>query len=615
MNMATLNNALLFETFIKEKFDCSSKLFQLERFGNNALNNYAHANRVKEIVQTLPPEVVSKINESVIKKFNKNNLNSSRYPQLSPPKNDVVSQKGELNALKRSEGNIDGHYLAKLISLVQSLSSKKEIQKININARNYNMRMELFADEIVSLAKNFITATADVKANINKSVEQTVINGANSVTRNTPDSLSSLAEVVNNISEKIVKYKAELFWVPVNELQSKYSNLEQKVTSGEFIEIDDINSLVNKASEIFAQVASSLRESGHIDKATYLIALIAEAIDENAKDELQAAATLREKLSLAAARDAERKAKEYEQQVRKAEHMQKTMGCVGKILGWVATAVGVAAAIFSGGTSLALAGVGLALAVGDEIFHAATGHSFIQDGLQLIMKPVMKFMSNIIANLLEDFGVKGSIKDLLSNILGSVASSVVFIAGIAVAGSAIGAAGSAIGKAGSVFFKNVGEKLASAAVEAEFAVTYSKLASRIFSNSARKMIIDMLDMVYKGLKGGIGRAGGLSEERVAQISTYSQMGWRTLATLNSGLQMGGEIAADKMRLDAEKIKAKLQENLANQEVIKEMFDLALEYYRNRSISLNSIIESMSSVAENNFQTDKYIVQSMNSTFA
>ncbi|EDJ1003561.1 hypothetical protein GE856_23700 [Salmonella enterica] len=608
MNMATLNNALLFESFIKEKFDCSSKLFQLERFGNTALNNYAHANRVKEIVQTLPPEVVSKINESVIKKINKNNLSSSRYPQLSPPKNDVVSQKWELNVLKRSEGNIDGHYLTKLISLVQSLSSKKEIQKININARNYNMRMGLFADEIVSLAKNFITATADVKANINKSVEQTVVNGANSVTRNTQDSLSSLAEIVNNISEKIVKYKAWLFLVPVNDLQSKYSNLEQKVTSGEFIEIDDINSLVNKASEIFAQVASSLRESGHIDKATYLIALIAEAIDENAKDELQAAATLREKLSLAATRDAERKAKEYEQQVRKAEHMQKTMGCVGKILGWVATAVGVAAAIFTGGTSLALAGVGLALAVGDEIFHAATGHSFIQDGLQLMMKPVMKFMSNIIANLLEDFGVKGSIKDLLSNILGSVASSVVFIAGIAVAGSAIG-------KVGSVFFKNVGEKLASAAVEAEFAVTYSKLASRIFSNSARKMIIDMLDMVYKGLKGGIGRAGGLSEERVAQISTYSQMGWRTLATLNSGLQMGGEIAADKMRLDAEKIKAKLQENLANQEVIKEMFDLALEYYRNRSISLNSIIESMSSVAENNFQTDKYIVQSMNSTFA
>ncbi|WP_175648885.1 type III secretion system translocon subunit SctE, partial [Burkholderia pseudomallei] len=71
-------------------------------------------------------------------------------------------------------------------------------------------------------------------------------------------------------------------------------------------------------------------------------------------------------------REAERqnRSDEYQAQAKKAEEMQKTMGCIGKIVGWVITAVSFAAAAFTGGASLALAAVGLALAVGDEISRA-----------------------------------------------------------------------------------------------------------------------------------------------------------------------------------------------------------------------------------------------------
>lgn len=94
MNLVTPNDASLFESFINKNFDYGTSLFQLERFGNNAINNYPHANRVNEVVQTLPPEVVSKITESVAKSLNENDFSTSSYPQLSPPKNDLVRQKG-----------------------------------------------------------------------------------------------------------------------------------------------------------------------------------------------------------------------------------------------------------------------------------------------------------------------------------------------------------------------------------------------------------------------------------------------------------------------------------------------------------------------------------------
>ncbi|EDV3087657.1 YopB/SseC family type III secretion system translocon subunit, partial [Salmonella enterica subsp. enterica serovar Bredeney] len=84
----------------------------------------------------------------------------------------------------------------------------------------------------------------------------------------------------------------------------------------------------------------------HEDKLTYVMALIAKLIDENSRDELESAAKVREKLSEAAARDATKKAKEFAAQERKAEHLQKTMGCIGKIIGAVITVVGVAAAAF-----------------------------------------------------------------------------------------------------------------------------------------------------------------------------------------------------------------------------------------------------------------------------
>lgn len=338
----------------------------------------------------------------------------------------------------------------------------------------------------------------------------------------------------------------------------------------------------------------------HEDKLTYVMALIAKLIDENSRDELESAAKVREKLSEAAARDATKKAKEFAAQERKAEHLQKTMGCIGKIIGAVITVVGVAAAAFTGGASLALAGVGLGLAVGDEICRAATGHSFIQDTLQMVMKPLLNEMSKIFSHLLALLGVNGSAQELIANILGAVAASVIFIAGMAVAGSAVGKLGGAI-------LQKVGSKLAEQLAEAEVVAASER--------SVIQSACSTMNNVVKKVWGGIGRASGMDEEKLAQISTYSQMGMVASGTVNSGIQTGGDILVSNMRLNAAKINAKMQMDASVQNVLRTMMDNAIEAFRKQNLAVNSIIENMSSMAENLYQTDRYIVESMNSTFA
>ncbi|EKS5988163.1 type III secretion system translocon subunit SctE [Salmonella enterica] len=338
----------------------------------------------------------------------------------------------------------------------------------------------------------------------------------------------------------------------------------------------------------------------HEDKLTYVMALIAKLLGENSRDELESAAKIREKLSEAAARDATKKAKEFAAQERKAEHLQKTMGCVGKIIGAAITVVGVAAAAFTGGASLALAGVGLALAVGDEICQAATGHSFIQDTLQLVMKPLLNELSKAFSHILASMGVNGSSQELIANILGAVAASVIFIAGLVVAGSVVGKLGGAI-------FRTVGSKLAQQLAETELVAASER--------SVLQSACSTMNNVVKKVWGGIGKASGMNEEKLAQISTYSQMGMVASGTVNSGIQTGGDILASKMRLDAAKNNAKMQMDASIQDVLRTMLDNAIEAFRKQNLAVNSIIENMSSMAENLYQTDRYIVESMNSTFA
>ncbi|EKC7685913.1 type III secretion system translocon subunit SctE [Salmonella enterica] len=618
MSITEGNNELLKDFFVKEQAGYYNSFIQLGRFGNSNIKKYSYVNKVKDTIASLHPSTVEHIMKLVSERQNKNDIDAHAYPQLSPPSNYSLKQK--CNA---SDETINSRFV-KLMARMQLLCKDANIEKIAMNAHSYNALMETCKLESLEIATELTKYLLDIQSYIEELSKVWEKCGHDKYNKELVDLYNKYQNSVDILSKRFNLFLDNLWKVFGNFTPEMYSDKNEilffiselkettPITSPDFFCYKALemikalfSQLVANACLIFDNLIQSVKDTDtdtdtDTDKITYLMALIAQLVGDNARDELESASALRKKLSEAAARDSERKAKEYAEQVRKAEHMQKAMGCLGKVLGWVVTAVGVVAAAFTGGASLALAGVGLGLVVGDEIYHAVTGHSFIQDGLQLVMKPLMEFMSKSFSKLLSDFGIKGKIKELVGNIMGAIAASLIFIAGLAVAGSVIGKVGCAV-------FQNVGASLAKKFAESEL--------SALLARQLSKFIPNIIGDIFKKLCGGIGRAFGFSEEKLAQITTYSQMSEGILSTFNSGIQAAGEIVVNLNLVDAEKAKSELQKNIAIQDVIKEMFDIAIEYYRKQLVSMNSIIENMSAIAENKYHANNFIVGSINSTFA
>ncbi|MDN7674955.1 type III secretion system translocon subunit BipB [Burkholderia oklahomensis] len=183
-------------------------------------------------------------------------------------------------------------------------------------------------------------------------------------------------------------------------------------------------------------------------KLTAVLGKLQELISAGNVKELESKQKLYTEMQAKREAELQKKSDEYQEQVKKAEEMQQTMGCVGKIVGWVITAVSFAAAAFTGGASLALAAVGLALAVGDEIGRATTGVSFMdklkQPVMDTILKPLMDAISSLITKALVACGVDQQKAELAGAILGAVVTGVALIAAAFVGASAVKAVASKV---------------------------------------------------------------------------------------------------------------------------------------------------------------------------
>jgi len=355
---------------------------------------------------------------------------------------------------------------------------------------------------------------------------------------------------------------------------------------------------------------------------------MSELINKNEDENLQASAELNKKLSEAAAKDAAKKAQEYADQVAKADELNKVMGCVGKILGWLIVAVSCISAVFSGGASLAFAAVGLALAVGDEIYQAVTGESFMQQAMQPIMdhviKPLMDKLGGLFTDILESAGVDKETAEKVGKILGAVVAGVVLIAGMIVAGKVLSKIfGSVMKKLGTDIAETVTESVAKDVVEdvAEGAIAsatkeVAKDASKKMSESVtQKLMNSVLGQAVKKVGGGLGKASGMSESKIAQISTRTQMAAAAGELVNSSIQVGGGIAVADMRVAAEKAKAQMELDSALQDLLNTILSSAIDTLTHTMATTNSILQNMVAAAENHKQAGDFITKNMSHTFA
>lgn len=168
-----------------------------------------------------------------------------------------------------------------------------------------------------------------------------------------------------------------------------------------------------------------------IAKLTLLMAMFVELIGKNGEKSLEKDLALFRALQDGRQKELDKKASEYQEEVRKSETLNYHMKWVGKLLGVLLAIGGVVAAAFTGGASLAFAVVGVALMVADEICQAASGVSFIQEALKPLMekvlKPLMEVIGKAISKALEACGVGKKTADMVGAIAGAILAAVAMV--------------------------------------------------------------------------------------------------------------------------------------------------------------------------------------------
>lgn len=419
------------------------------------------------------------------------------------------------------------------------------------------------------------------------------------------------------------------------------------------------NTLVNSAppQQLAGIEAKSKQEKSDCKTLTFLLAVMSELINKSSDDDLKASSKLKQTLAEASAADAQKKAKEYEEQTQKAEEMNKTMGCVGKILGWLIVAVSCVAAVFSGGASLALAAVGLALAVGDEIYQAATGKSFMQEATQPLMdnviKPLMDKLGDAFAKALEGLGVSKDKAEMIGKIFGAVAAGVILIAGMVVGGKVLSkvfgavmeklggevaetvtetaakeVAETAVKQVTENAVKDVTETAAKDVTETEIKEVMEDALEEVVSETVeqtateaakdanktvmQKILDSALGQVMKKVNGGLAKASGMSESRAAQIATRTQMGVAGGELANSTVQVAGSIVVGDKKIEAAKARAQMQNDAALQDILNQIVDAAIASFTHRVSVVNNILTDMTTAANNQMEAGQFITHQMNS---
>lgn len=600
------------------------------------------------------------------------NVTQQEMPQLASPTSmfaEVAAEKATRSAETKLTASAQ---MTELLGKVSQISSENTLESLNGKLKAYNSFLSsavaAFTNMALRLSKEGI-AYAEAKDALKEAQDK-----ATTLLKDNDTALIKLDEAKQKLTdleaEAAKDPESEDLKAKVTQAKQDVTTAQTTATNAKNAYENHVNNTLTPAIKAFNDAETALKNSNSLaskliagtstqqqvvieakrketdaesKSLTFLMALMSQLINESSSEDLKATAELKAKLAEASAKDAEKKAEEYEQQVREAEEMQKTMGCIGKILGWLITAVSFVAAAVTGGASLALAAVGLALAVGDEISQAVSGNSFMADAMQPLMdaivKPLMELFGKMFSEILQAFGVDKESADMAGQIMGAIAAAAVLVGAVFLAGSALSkVAGVVMKKIGGDVAKETSKNLTketgkavgkSVAVEVEKQVANNvaktvaneiaadvaeEVAEEVSKKTMQSLIQKLLDssigQALKKMSQGIGRNMGMSETRMAQISTRSQMAVAGGQLLNTTIQVTGSIVAADMMVEASKARAKMMQDAALQNLLNEMMDRAVDTFTHRMETMNAIVQNISVVAENQMQAGKYITKQM-----
>ncbi|MHC8367758.1 type III secretion system translocon subunit SctE [Pseudomonas sp. ZT5P21] len=192
----------------------------------------------------------------------------------------------------------------------------------------------------------------------------------------------------------------------------------------------------------------------------------------------------------------QRESDKYLEEVRKAEALQKTMGCIGKIVGALLTVATIAAGVLTANPVLIAVGViGAAVMISDAAIQEATGVSFMAEAmkpLMTVMQEAIKLFTDLYTRLLIALGVDPETAKDIAQIAGMIqgiaatlaAVALAAIVGVQVIGPIVGA---------------VASKLASVVAQAAPAAMQAmkQLASSV-GNTLTQMLTQLRNIITNG---------------------------------------------------------------------------------------------------------------------
>ncbi|WHS62127.1 type III secretion system translocon subunit SctE [Pseudomonas sp. G2-4] len=191
-----------------------------------------------------------------------------------------------------------------------------------------------------------------------------------------------------------------------------------------------------------------------------------------------------------------RESDKYLEEVRKAEALQKTMGCIGKIVGAILSVAAIVAGVMTGSLPLIVVGVvGLGVMLADVIVEEKTGKSFMAEAMKpltVVMQEAIQRFTEIYTQMLIDLGVDedtakeiGKIAGMIQGVVSTLAAvALVAIVGVQVVGPMVSAVASKLG--------SVVAQAAPAAMQA-----MKQMATSV-GNSLTQMLTQLRSLVTNG---------------------------------------------------------------------------------------------------------------------
>lgn len=529
-------------------------------------------------------------------------------PVLASPQGDVkkLTSQGELQLL-----------LGKIFELIGDMS----IEQLESRMAMYKAMRESSKSAALKLSAQVNSALDDIEL-----VEKQLKN-ASEILLKAKETEAKLAKLEKQASKELAKTEASdpSYADKLSLHQQAKSDLAHAITVCDEAQADvtriaaDANKKVSLAqsmmneiqgipnSFISSDIIKKQNERAHSSLATLslLIGEMMKVIGENDQQAMLSEQKLAEEMKASLQKTMEQQSKEFLEQVRKQEEMQKTMGCVGKILGVLLTVVSVAAAVITMGTAaIAIAAVSVALLAGDTISEAVGGPSLtgaIMDPLMdKVISPLMELMGDILDFVMKNTGLELLLKELdkatgsdISGWTKTILSAVAAIAAIiAIAYLAKSAGKELLKKMGPMVANFMGNAMQK--ILPEILKSAGKSASRFVSKSGAKI----------SNKLGIGK---LAPEQINKITTRAAQVEIALTLTNSGSQAGISIELGKIHLEMKRLISEGALNEAHMERMSNWAEMAMNHFAKSVESNNQLRRTMFGLLTSEHSTGMHIL--------